>query len=563
MKKLRCAIYTRKSSDEGLEQDFNSLDAQRESCAAFIASQKHEGWTELPDRYDDGGFSGGNMDRPGLKKLLGDIREKRVDVIVVYKVDRLTRSLADFAKIVEVLDEQGISFVAVTQQFNTTTSMGRLTLNVLLSFAQFEREIAGERIRDKVKASRQKGMWMGGNVPLGYEVQNRALVVNETEAAKVRFIFQRYLDLRSVNPLYAELRKKDITSHRRKTQNGKLIGGNTISRGNIYLILRNPVYIGQVSHKGTVYPGLHDPIIDQGTWDEVQRILDENGLGHQQQLRSKVPSLLRGLVFDDAGGRLSPSHTNKHGARYRYYVSTSRLKGGPRSDEHDKRWRVPARELEGAVLTAVRRLLTDHNELSAALSLGQLTPIDANAVFATASVLAGDLMTESPHVLRKLLGTILRRVEIADASVTITLALGPLGEALGVARPEDGDPRTHSILVPVRVTKRGVEQRLIVGDGNEAKVRDVALIRTVARAHAWVEDLRTGAARDLSEIAHRTGLPPAYIRAHLPLGLLAPKIVAAIIEGQQPVDVTAKRLMYQISLPIKWAEQERVLGFSA
>ena len=561
MKKLRCAIYTRKSSDEGLEQDFNSLDAQREACAAFIASQKHEGWTELSDRYNDGGFSGGNMDRPGLKKLLSDVREKRVDVIVVYKVDRLTRSLADFAKIVEVLDEQGISFVAVTQQFNTTTSMGRLTLNVLLSFAQFEREIAGERIRDKVKASRQKGMWMGGNVPLGYEVQNRALVINETEATKVRFIFQRYLELRSVTPLYAELRTKGIKSHRRTTQDGKLIGGNTISRGNIYLILRSPVYVGQVSHKGTVYPGLHDPIIDQHTWDQVQQALEKNRSGHQKQMRSKVPSLLGGLVFDDAGGRLTPSHTNKHGARYRYYVSKSRLSGRPRSDEQDKRWRVPGAELEGAVLSAVRRLLADHNELSAVLSLGRLTPLEADAVFASASVLAEDLTTAPPAVLRRMLSPILRRVEIADVSLTISLALGPLGEALGAAQTEDGNAGTHAIIVPVRITKRGVEQRLIVGGENKIQVRDVALIRAVARAHAWVEDLRSGAARDLAEIAERNALPPAYIRAHLPLGFLAPKIVSAIMEGRQSVDVTTKRLMYQISVPIEWADQERVLGF--
>jgi site-specific DNA recombinase len=563
MKKLRCAIYTRKSSDEGLEQDFNSLDAQREACAAFVVSQKHEGWVELSDRYDDGGFSGGNMDRPGLKKLLGDIREKRVDVIVVYKVDRLTRSLADFAKIVEVLDEHGISFVAVTQQFNTTTSMGRLTLNVLLSFAQFEREIAGERIRDKVKASRQKGMWMGGNVPLGYEVQNRALVINEKEAAKVRFIFQRYLDLRSVNPLYVELRTKGITSHRRTTQDGKLIGGNAISRGNIYIILRNPVYIGQVAHKGTVYPGLHEPIIDQDTWDRVQRTLEENRSGHQQQLRSKLPSLLSGIVFDEAGGRLTPSHTNKYGARYRYYVSKSRLYGRPRADEQDKRWRVPGAELDGVVLTAVRSLLTDHNELSAVLSLGRLSPAEANAVFASASVFAGDLSIESPAVLRKMLGPLLRRVEIADASLTVSLALGPLGEALGLARTVEDDAGTHSIIVPVRVTKRGVEQRLVVGDHNGAKVRDAALIRAVARAHAWAEDLMTGAARDLTEIAERTALPPAYIRAHLPLAFLAPNIVAAIIEGRQPIDVTAKRVMYQISLPIEWDEQQRVLGIGA
>ena len=225
-KRTRCAIYTRKSSEEGLEQDFNSLDAQREACEAYVLSQKHEGWSVLPDRYDDGGFSGGNMERPGLVRLLDDIRAKRVDVIVVYKVDRLTRSLAEFAKIVEVFDAQGISFVAVTQQFNTTTSMGRLTLNVLLSFAQFEREIAGERIRDKFRASRQKGMWMGGSVPLRYEVQDRALIINDIEAVKVRLIYKRYLELGSVRDLAGYLDSNGIRSHRRATQSGKMIGGH-------------------------------------------------------------------------------------------------------------------------------------------------------------------------------------------------------------------------------------------------------------------------------------------------------------------------------------------------
>jgi len=300
----RCAIYTRKSSDEGLDQDFNSLDAQREACAAYIASQKHEGWRALPDRYDDGGFSGGNLDRPGQLRLLSDIKARRVDVIVVYRVDRLTRSLADFAKIVEVLDAQGVSFVAVTQQFNTTTSMGRLTLNVLLSFAQFEREIAGERIRDKIAASKAKGMWMGGNVPLGYDTRDRSLVINPDEATKVCLIFARYLELQSVHLLADELRTKGIRSHRRMTQDGRLIGGHPISRGHLYVLLRNPIYIGRVVHKGASYPGLQEPIIDQSLWDRVQALLDGNRVLDRRKVRSRMPSPLAGLVFDSAGERL-------------------------------------------------------------------------------------------------------------------------------------------------------------------------------------------------------------------------------------------------------------------
>ena len=300
-KVARCAIYTRKSSEDGLEQDFNSLDAQREACAAYIASQKHEGWRALPDLYDDGGFSGGTMQRPGLIRLMEDIRAKRVDVIVVYKVDRLTRSLADFAKLVELLDGHGASFVSVTQQFNTTTSMGRLTLNVLLSFAQFERQIAGERIRDKIKASRQQGIWMGGTVPLGYDVKDRALVVNEVEAKKVRRIFRRYVELKSVRTLRDELEQQGVRSHARTTPNGRAIGGNTISRGNLYVMLQNQAYIGMAVHKGTPYPGLHKPIIERELWDAVQAILAENRVDVRRNPKAWNPSLLAGILFDGQG----------------------------------------------------------------------------------------------------------------------------------------------------------------------------------------------------------------------------------------------------------------------
>ena len=352
-KSTRCAIYTRKSSEEGLEQDFNSLDAQREACEAYVLSQKHEGWMVVPDRYDDGGFSGGSMARPGLVRLLEDVRAKRIDVIVVYKVDRLTRSLADFAKIVEVFDAQGISFVAVTQQFNTTTSMGRLTLNVLLSFAQFEREIAGERIRDKIRASRQKGMWMGGSVPLGYEVKDRGLVINESEAAKVRLIYAQYLELNSVRDLADDLNRRGIRSHQRVTQSGRTVGGHVITRGSLYLMLQNPVYIGMVVHKGALYRGLHQPIIESLLWDRVQRRLGENRVEHRSQTRAHVPSPLAGLVFDSSGERLTPTHARRGSLRYRYYVSQTLVTGQTTSDKVGKRWRIPATELETAVVTSI------------------------------------------------------------------------------------------------------------------------------------------------------------------------------------------------------------------
>jgi DNA invertase Pin-like site-specific DNA recombinase len=561
-KHVRCAIYTRKSSEEGLEQDFNSLDAQREACAAYIASQKHEGWTELPARYDDGGFSGGTLERPGLARLLHDIRARRVDVIVVYKVDRLTRSLADFAKIVEVLDAQGISFVAVTQHFNTTTSMGRLTLNVLLSFAQFEREIAGERIRDKIKASRQKGMWMGGNVPLGYEVKDRALVVNETEAKKVRLIFRRYLELGSVNALAVDLDRKRIRSHRRITQGGRTIGGKPITRGNLYLILQNRAYLGMVVHKGTSYQGLHRPIIERGAWDRVQAQLAKNRVDHCRQTRARVPSLLTGLLFDSGGERLTPSHSNRDGLRYRYYISKSLARGRPREDEQGKRWRIPATEIESAVLAAVSSYLNDHSALSSILSLRRLPPAQAGGVLKVATALSRSLSQEHTGQLRSKLQSLLSRIEIGDTTLTLTVALGRLREALKRPALALDEPETHAIVVPVRITKRGIEQKLMIGGGVMAPVpRDETLVKAVARAYSWFEDIRMRRVNDLSELAVREQLPRSYVQAHLPLAFLAPSIVGAILKGRQPADLSLKQLMYRTDLAVEWCAQRRRLRF--
>jgi site-specific DNA recombinase len=312
-KRIRCAIYTRKSTDEGLEQAFNSLDAQREACVAFIASQKHEGWTVLPAQYDDGGYSGGTMERPALQRLLADIEAGQVDVVVVYKVDRLTRALSDFAKVVEVFDRRAVSFVSITQQFNTTSSMGRLTLNVLLSFAQFEREVIGERVRDKIAASKRKGMWMGGMPPLGYDVKDRKLVVNGNEAQTVVDIYRRYLALKSVRELHHALAGAGITSKRRVRPDGTLYGGQEIARGALYLMLQNRIYRGEITHKGQSYPGQHPAIIDQPLWDEVQAVLAQNRIERATGAHAKHPSLLGGLVFDASGERLTPSYAIKKG----------------------------------------------------------------------------------------------------------------------------------------------------------------------------------------------------------------------------------------------------------
>src|SRR6267143_304344 len=317
----RCAIYTRKSSEEGLDQEFNSLQAQSEACEAYIRSQRHEGWAMARTRYDDGGFSGGNMERPALHRLLADIQGGRIDIIVVYKVDRLTRSLADFARLVEIFDAQGASFVSVTQQFNTTSSMGRLTLNVLLSFAQFEREVTGERIRDKIAASKKKGMWMGGNLPLGYDVQDRKLLVNPAEAETVRGIFALYLELGCVRRLKEAVDRRGWATKRCATSAGRKRGGRPISRGHLYRILSNPLYIGQIAHKGQLHPGQHEALIEGDIWAAVEAQLAANTAGHRRRAGASAPSLLAGLLVDSTGERLTPSHAVKKGRRYRYYTA--------------------------------------------------------------------------------------------------------------------------------------------------------------------------------------------------------------------------------------------------
>src|ERR1700680_3008976 len=361
----RCAIYTRKSSEEGLEQDFNSLRAQREACEAFIKSQAGEGWRLVKTAYDDGGLSGGTMERPALQRLLADINQGLIDVVVVYKVDRLTRLLTDFAKMVEVFDARGVSFVAVTQQFNTTTSMGRLTLNVLLSFAQFEREVTGERIRDKIVASKQKGMWMGGMVPIGYDVIDRRLVVNQAEAETVREIFNRYLELGSVRLLMEDLNRRGIRSKVRIAKNGQRSGGNLFFRGALYELLSNPIYVGEIRHKGVRHPGLHEAIVDRELWEKTQLLLHSQAVRGGSRTKS-VASPLMGRLFDESDQSLTPSHAVKGERRYRYYVSRSLIKGTADSD--GRGWRLPAPEIERIVAASVGQILSDRIEIAAAAS---------------------------------------------------------------------------------------------------------------------------------------------------------------------------------------------------
>lgn len=344
LRKLRCAVYTRKSSEEGLDQEFNSLDAQREACEAYIASQKPEGWLLVPDRYDDGGFSGGTLERPALKRLLADIEDGRVDVVVVYKIDRLSRSLMDFSKLVEVFDGHAVTFVSITQSFNTTTSMGRLTLNILLSFAQFEREVIGERIRDKFAASRARGMWMGGHPPLGYEVRDRKLVVNETEAAMVRMIFERFLRVGSATVLVRELAAEGVTTKR----------GKPVDKGFLYKLLNNRVYGGEAVHKGVAYPGEHTAIIGRDLWDKVHSIIQQSPRSRAANTRAQTPALLKGILFGADGRAMTPTHARKGGRLYRYYVAARLLKGDVPPGVVR---RLPAAEIEAAVVDQLRGLL--------------------------------------------------------------------------------------------------------------------------------------------------------------------------------------------------------------
>lgn len=411
---IRCAIYTRKSSDEGLEQEFNSLDVQREACEAYIVSQRHAGWVALIDMYDDGGLSGGTMERPALKRLLEDIKTGKIQTVVVYKVDRLTRSLADFAKIVDIFDAYNASFVSVTQQFNTTTSMGRLTLNMLLSFAQFEREIAGERIRDKIAASKKKGMWMGGNVPLGYGVKDRKLVVNELEAATVGVIFRHYAELGSVALLKAQLDRLGIVSKRREGAGGRLAGGQHFSRGALYLMLQNRIYQGEITHQGVAYPGQHAAIIDPELWQIVQDKLAANRQDRSLAVGAEASSLLAGLIADAGGNPMTPTHAKKRAKRYRYYVSASLLAG--ERPQAKQGMRIPAGDIEGLVLDRLRALLSSRIDIG-----DTLAPLDLDAHALDTALHNAFALSERwlamPHVeLKSLLRDIVEQITVAGRS---------------------------------------------------------------------------------------------------------------------------------------------------
>ena len=543
VQKIRCAIYTRKSSEEGLEQEFNSLDAQREACAAYIASQKGEGWVLLQDRYDDGGISGGTLERPGLQQLLADIDAGKIDRVIVYKVDRLTRSLTDFSKMVERFDAAGCSFVSVTQSFNTATSMGRLTLNMLLSFAQFEREVTAERIRDKIAASKRKGLWMGGMTPLGYEADGRTLKINEREAETVRTLFRLYLEIGCVRRVKEEADRLGFKTRRRVFESGKVYGGVPFTRGRIYHLLSNPIYIGQIRHKGETHQGQHPAIIEGDVWDAVQEKLASNAARAKRRETAAVPSPLAGKFTDETGDKLTPSHAVRRGRRHRYYVSHRLIARSGAADLNG--WRLPAATLEGAVLTLIRNLLNDAAGLTRRLVEPTLSEI--NGLQKSAAQLADAI--DGPSGL-KLLAALVKDGRIAPGRIAITLEHGVLAKHLDV--PADRvDPKPLNLSSNFTLRRRGVEAKLVLEDAPQQI--DQKLLRNLARGSAWFEEIKRG--RSLQEIARRENLSQRRIAHLVDLAFLAPDIVDAIVTGRQPIALTSDALIKSDHQPI-WANQQ-------
>ena len=554
----RCAVYTRKSSEEGLEQDFNSLQAQREACEAFIKSQAGEGWRLVKTAYDDGGISGGTMDRPALQRLLSDIDEGRIDTVVVYKVDRLTRSLADFAKMVEIFDAHQVSFVSITQQFNTTTSMGRLTLNVLLSFAQFEREVTGERIRDKIAASKKKGMWMGGFCSLGYDIRDRRLVVNQEESKLVRHIYKRYLELGSVRLLKHDLDRRGIVSKIRISKSGARSGGSSFSRGALYALLANPIYMGEIRHKKVRHPGQHEAVVDRETWEKVQRRLRDQTARDGTPKIKAARNTLTGKLFDENGEPLySTGAKGRHGGRYRYYVSRELVRRGGSSVGKDKSWRLAALELEQSVVVSARSILNDHAAIATTLQEAGVSSAEIQSVLKIAD--AKSALLESGPQAASMIAELVKRVDLRKNGMEILMnleSLLPLDSAVRRAAM-----LTFTRFVPLRMKRRGVAMRLVIGGGVSTRKTDPILLKAVARGHKWFNELVSGRARFTREIAAREGVNERFVRRLIPLAFLSPAIVQAIAEGRQPTDLTGEALSRGIEIPLEWTKQNAALGF--
>jgi site-specific DNA recombinase len=504
-KPVRCAIYTRKSTEHGLELEFNSLDAQRDACEAYIKSQTSQGWRALPQPYDDPAYSGGNLDRPALQQLLKDIDAGRIDVIVVYKIDRLTRSLADFAKLVEAFDAKSISFVAVTQQFNTTTSMGRLTLNILLSFAQFERELSSERVRDKIAASRRKGKWTGGTVPLGYDARDKKLVINKAEAETVRYIFKRYLEVQSFGKLVEDLDAKGIVTKRRDTKVKKFNGAIPFTYGPLAYFLKNRLYIGETGHKEKWFAGEHASIVDRKTFDKVQQLLASKPADRKAS-RTASEAMLMGKLYDDRGNGMSPSFSTKNGVRYRFYVSSALLRG--RKAYAGSVARVSATEIEGAVLAALEQM---------AATEGAPTPV-------------GEI----------------KRVVITRDRLVVTKVGDTDDEDANLEFEVEWSMKTRD---PIPEVKNHQESESAPNEG---------LVQSVVRAHAWMHSLRDGSYKSIESLADANQLHPKVVRQALRLAFLSPAVTSAILEGSQPAGLSLSQIPKL--LPLSWIEHQRMLG---
>ena len=544
-KLVRCAIYTRKSTEEGLEQEFNSLDAQREGCQAYILSQKAEGWVALPDNYDDGGYSGGTLERPALKRLLKDIESGLVDVVAVYKIDRLSRSLMDFAKMVEIFDRKAVTFVSITQSFNTTTSMGRLTLNVLLSFAQFEREVIGERVRDKFAASKKKGMWMGGTPPLGYDVESRKLLINSVEAEAVCLIFQRYLDLGCVRALREDLKGKGIVSKRWVSSKDRTRGGVPLDRGALYCLLKNRLYLGETMHKGVSYPGEHEAIVPRVLFDAVQERL---AAGRRRQLgkRSALQdAMLVGILFDERDSPMTPTYSVKpDGRRYRYYTSQSRSKGESSKASITRVPAAPLEEVVSRVLTRLRlptfRANQTDDERTHPLKVQikrDSVVINLNRQYALDAWCSAEPSLSDAELLRRVRG------ELHE------------GEAFSADQDE------LMLTLPMRARFRGGRATVLHPPGEQHRPAgpDAALIKALARAHRWREMLITGQVASIEALAALVKQERRHVGRTLGLSFLSPEITRSILRGEQPSGLRLAHLL-DVDIPMSWTEQRDLIG---
>jgi DNA invertase Pin-like site-specific DNA recombinase len=532
---LRCAIYTRVSTDQGLEQDFNSLDAQREACAAYIRSQAHEGWVLVANHYDDGGYTGGNLDRPALKALLEAVAAKRIDVLVVYKVDRLTRSLADFAKLVEAFDASGVSFISITQSFNTTTSMGRLTLNMLLSFAQFEREVTGERIRDKIAASKKRGIWVGGVVPLGYRVVKRKLVVDEPEAEAVRFIFRRYLEVGSLGSLIDDIRQKGIATRVRTLATGRVVGGVAFTRGPLAYLLKNRMYLGEINHGARSYPGEHPAIVDRAIFDAVQARLAAQAAASGYR-RSSSDALLTGKLFDHLGRPMTPSHAVKADVRYRYYIS--RAANQSTSESGARIVRLPAGDVEGVVLNA---LVRSH------------TKAESGAIGA----LGSEPIAHEPLAGRSMsVANLVERIIVQPGAIEIELAeAATCGNGVKTLVVPWSKPSSH-------VQREIISPKLGSCEDSRAMSSDTRrrLLSNISTARRWMTDFAAGRIESIDVLAAREGRSARSVSMLLSLTFVAPDLVKAIVENRMPRGVGLTNLM---DLPTLWGDQWSALELSA